>query len=220
MAEMLNAVAGLLWPLIVILLLVLFRAPLADVVRSAREREVTLEIGGQRVTLGVLNRAQNEAIADLQKQVGALREALDAVAGGAGPPAVAAAPVEEPAPFRVLWVDDHPENNVLEIERLRDNGVRVDSATSTREGLELFGANRYRVVVTDMGRTEGGTEVVDAGIRLVTAVRELDPAVPVVVYCGRRAKSTLGDRAIAAGASAVTDSPWELSEHFRALALL
>ncbi|MBP2334148.1 CheY-like chemotaxis protein [Saccharothrix coeruleofusca] len=216
MAEMLNAVASLLWPLILLLLLLLFRTPLREVVRSAREREISLEIGGQRVTLGVLNRAQNEAIADLRKQVSALREALGEASGQVGSPAVAAVPDEEPAPLRVLWVDDHPENNVLEIAQLQDNGVRVDSATSTREGLELFATNRYRLVVTDMARAE----VVDAGVRLATALRELDPTVPIVVYCGARAKRTLGARAIAAGANAVTNSPWELTEHFRKLALL
>jgi CheY-like chemotaxis protein len=213
MAETITAVASLLWPLIVLLSVWIFRSQLRHVIRSAGEREVTLEVGGQRVTLGQLSQVQNDTIADLQKQVGTLREALNG-------PSDEDPGLEPSAPFTVLWVDDHPENNVLEIAKLQDNGVRVDLARTTQEGIAMYQRHRYRIVVSDMGRNENGTEVPDAGVRFVAAIRALDQEVPIVLFCGTRAKRALGDRALVAGASAVTDSAWELSEHFRAVALL
>ncbi|ONI85638.1 hypothetical protein ALI22I_28120 [Saccharothrix sp. ALI-22-I] len=215
MAEMINAVASLLWPLVALLLLFGFRSQLREVIRSAAKREVTLEIGGQTVSLGTLSEAQGEAIADLQRQLGELREQLGA------DDATVAVPAAEPqvTPFAVLWVDDHPENNVLEVARLRDSGVRVDLARSTQEGVTLFERGRYRAVVTDMSRYENGDEVPDAGLRLIGAVRALDPVVPVAVYAGGPVVRTRSDVATTAGANLVTDSPWELSEFFRKLEL-
>ncbi|MDU0292743.1 response regulator [Saccharothrix longispora] len=217
MAEMTNAIASLLWPVVVLVLLFWFRGQLRDVIGSAAKREVTLEIGGQTVSLGKLSEVQGDAIADLQQQLSALREQLDL--GGVP----AAATVEQPTggttSTAVLWVDDTPENNVLEIAQLSDNGVKVDLARSTDEGLALFGRGRYRAVVTDMGRVEAGSEVTDAGLRLIRALRELDPTTPVAVYAGPHTVRTMGGLATEAGADTVTASPWELSEFFRKLRL-
>ncbi|WP_158846258.1 response regulator [Saccharothrix deserti] len=214
MAEMINAIATLLWPLVVLFLLFGFRSQLREVIKSAAKREVTLEIGGQTVSLGKLSEVQSEAIADLQKQLGELREQL-----GAPDETVVVTTEQQVTPFAVLWVDDHPENNVLEIAQLRASGVRVDLARSTQEGLTQFERGRYRAVVTDMGRYENGAEVPDAGLQLVDAVRVLDPAVPVAVYSAGRTARTMTDDATSAGANLVTDSPWELSEFFRKLEL-
>jgi CheY-like chemotaxis protein len=218
-AETITSVANLLWPLTVLLLILIFRGQLRHVIRSAGQREVSLEVGGQKITLGELSQAQNATIADLQKQVASLQDALGDHGTG-DKPTIPSEPIEPSAPFTVLWVDDHPENNVLQIAQLRDNGVRVDLAHTTQEGVGLFSRHRYRMVISDMDRTENGIEVADAGVRLVAELRTLDPAIPIVIYCGTRAMQALGDRAIVAGASAVTDSPYEMSEHFRALALL
>lgn len=219
MADLINAVASLLWPLVVLFLLLGFRSQFREIIGSAAKREVTLEIGGQTVTLGKLSEAQSEAIADLQKQLGTLREQVAALSEAPLTPQVSTATAEPTAPFTVLWVDDHPENNVLEIAQLRNNGVRVDIARSTQEALSLFERGRYRAVVTDMARHELGTEVPDAGLRLVKAIRTADPAVPVAVYAGSRAVRVMGAGATANGADLVTESPWELAEFFRGLEL-
>ena len=61
MPELLSSIAQLAWPAVVLLGLVLFARPLARLLRSGSEREeVTIELGGQRVTLGKFREQQNE----------------------------------------------------------------------------------------------------------------------------------------------------------------
>src|SRR6185503_8260806 len=110
----------LAWPAVVLLGLVLFARPLARLLRSGSEREeVTIELGGQRVTLGKFREQQNEVVVDLRRQIDDLRRQ---VAGG--PPT----PPPERRAAAVLWVDDRPENNALLIDQLMTDGVQVDVA--------------------------------------------------------------------------------------------
>ena len=80
MPELLSSIADLAWPAVVLLGLVLFARPLAGMLRSGSEREeVTIEVGGQRVTLGKFRQQQNEVALDLRRQLDDLRRQ---VAGG------------------------------------------------------------------------------------------------------------------------------------------
>jgi CheY-like chemotaxis protein len=249
-AETITAIAALLWPLLLLVVLLMFRRPLARVVRSAEQREWTLEVGGQKLSMKQLSDQQNSMIADLQKQVGVLSQVIATLNAGAPAPAeVEGAPVgaADPGPVpgggilsevdhgwtqsytsppppavahSVLWVDDHPENNALIVEQLQRNGVRVDLARTTREASALLGERRYGTIVSDMGRHEDGVEVPDAGLRLLKAVRQADPSVPFVIYCSHRALVTYRQHALDAGATEITSSSVVLSEQLRARALL
>ena len=225
MADTVAAFAALLWPLLFLIILLVMRRPLVAVVRSAEQREWTVEIGGQKINMGQLSDQQNLAIADLQAQISALHQRI-AELGDAG--AVVAGPGWEPAdesradtvPHTVLWVDDYPSNNALIVEQLQRNGIRVDIALSTAEGLAKLGERRYGAVLSDMGRYENDTSVSDAGIKLLRAVRETHPTVPFLIYCGARAAAHFHDEALAAGADVITASPTELSDRLRSLGLL
>lgn len=286
MAQTITAVASLLWPLLVLLMLVLFRRPLSRVVRSAEQREWSLEVGGQRLTMNQLSDQQNAMIADLQEQVNELHRTVAQLraertpwAGPSAPPSVPAAPVpppqgmpagpaqEEPpapalprqapppagptpaspgppgaapwgsdvpddreqsdtreapvvTPNAVLWVDDNPENNALIVDQLQRDGVRVDLARTTQEGLTLLGSRRYGIVLSDMGRLEHGDQVPDAGLRLLRAVRETDTRIPFVIYCSNRARDAYRVQALTEGATAITASPTVVTEQLRAAGLL
>jgi hypothetical protein len=56
---------------------------------------------------------------------------------------------------RILWVDDHPENNAALVELLRKIGARIDTAESNDEGLALMRSNRYDAIISDVGRDVG-----------------------------------------------------------------
>jgi CheY-like chemotaxis protein len=78
-------------------------------------------------------------------------------------------------PRSILWVDDEAES--LESHRvfLRDHGYEVSSATHGDDALELLRRGPYGVILVDEqmpGRR---------GLELFGAIRELDPAVPVVM---------------------------------------
>ena len=224
MAQTLSSIAALLWPLLVLLALLVFREPLLRVVRSAEKREWTLEVGGQKLSMKQLSDQQNIMIADLQKQVGVLSARLATLTERPLPHSAAEEVAEEaderPAPNSVLWVDDYPENNALIVDQLQRSGIRVDLARSTREGVGLLGQRRYGAVLSDMGRFEDGQQVSDAGLRLLRAVRDKDPSVPFVIYCSTGAARAYHAEAMAAGATAITDSPVVVTEQLQAFGLL
>ena len=71
---------------------------------------------------------------------------------------------------RILWVDDHPENNFPVIDLLRRYGTSVDAPRSNREALALLGANRYDVVISDVARDSEGPGSNLKGVELAEAV--------------------------------------------------
>ncbi|WP_435593135.1 response regulator [Nocardia sp. bgisy118] len=77
MSETIDAVAALLWPLLAVAALVMFRGPLARVIRSAERRPFTLRIGGQELDMKQVSEQQETMIEDLQIQVRRLREQVD-----------------------------------------------------------------------------------------------------------------------------------------------
>ncbi|GAA4539198.1 response regulator [Amycolatopsis samaneae] len=222
MAETINSIASALWPLLIFAALLLFRRPLLRIVRSAESREWTLEVGGQKLSMKQLSDQQNLVLADLQKQVDRLGKAIEDPAARAVETGedLADAAARTGTPYSVLWVDDSPENNALIIEQLQNHGVRVDLARTTAEGLRLFGQRGYGAVLSNMNRTEDSTEVVDAGLRLMRAVRQSTSDIPFVIYCNATASSRYQADALAEGATAITASPTVVTEHLRALGLL
>lgn len=68
---------------------------------------------------------------------------------------------------RILWVDDHPENNTDEAAILTAFGVGLQFATATEEALDLLRGGRFDVVISDMERQGEPKE----GIRFVDQTR-------------------------------------------------
>ncbi|HET7120199.1 MAG TPA: response regulator [Solirubrobacterales bacterium] len=103
---------------------------------------------------------------------------------------------------RILWVDDQPANNRLEIQALRAQGVEVDTAASNAEALAYAGATAYDLVLSDIGRTPPEPET--AGLELPRLLREADIRAPLAYYTGLASspRSPSGER--------VFDKPSEL----------
>jgi CheY-like chemotaxis protein len=240
-AEIITAIAGLLWPLLILMGVLVFRRPLVRVLRSVERGDWTLEVGGQRLTVKQLSDQQNSIIADLQAQVGMLRGQVAELntAGADAPRPEAPRPDDDGSlvsygahgddgvPFAgdtvsnsVLWVDDNPANNALIVEQLQGNGVRVELAHSTQDGLAKLGHRRYGVVLSDMNRAEDGADVPDAGMRLLRAVRARYPTLPFLIYCSKTSSRAYRGLALAEGANEITASPTVIATQLRALGLL
>jgi CheY-like chemotaxis protein len=212
--KLLQAIATVLWPSIVVLVIVLFRPAAKAIMESAKSRKFTLKIGGQELTMEEANSVQQKLIADLQAQVSALQKSM----GGAPPTEPLKMPESNAAPISrgnlLLWVDDNPKNNAYFIQQLNEVGITVDTATSTAEGCSRFNSRKYDYVITDMGRKEDrkGDPPFNphAGIDLIKSVREKDKRVPIIVFSSVRALSEYGSQALQAGANAVTSSTTEL----------
>jgi hypothetical protein len=93
--------------------------------------------------------------------------------------------------LRVLWVDDMPENNRLEAQALRALGGEVDFATSNAEAAAYAQADRYDIVVSDIGRQ--APQASDDGLRLPERLASLGLTPHIVYYVGRRTAPTTPD---------------------------
>ena len=269
MADLISAIAALLWPLLVIVVLLVFGRQLLSKLRNSDD--VTLEIGGQRLNFKQATDQQSDMITDLQLEVASLKARLvnievtsgasfrqrpadlppyeysqrtsdndwtgpiatpdEAVPeeaeregerepelapwGGAAPEASEYS--SRPTPHSVLWVDDHPENNVMLAESWRRDGAHVEIARSTSEALRLLEGGAYGLIISDMGRRESDVDVPDAGLRLLAKVRVTSPGVPFVLYGN---VGPYAEDARAAGATLVTGSTFELVEFASGLGML
>ena len=216
-ARIIEALGSLLWPLL--LAVVVWRvAPhlpglLADLREALRTRSFKVKIGGAELSV-------EEATEQLRRQVTDLQTQMAAQLAERGPPrspGAAAAPGAAPDAWAdqarptILWVDDRPEGNALELAKLRDDGVEVLQAKSTAEAMDVLALRRgVQAVVTDLGRLEGGEHRPHAGLELLQQLREAGFGQPVVVYTSARGVARDRDDALAAGAAAVTASPTEL----------
>ncbi|MEV0893004.1 hypothetical protein [Promicromonospora sp. NPDC050262] len=233
-ADLIGAVASLLWPLLVIVVLLVFGRQLLSKLRNSDD--VTLEIGGQRLNLKQATDQQSDMITDLQHEVALLKRQLDGVLPNPEAETIeqfqAATPrsdetawtsqeqerqVSVPVNLPILWVDDHPENNAMVAESWRRDGAEVDTARSTAEAMRLLAGRRYGMVISDMGRHESGVDVSDAGLRLLAKVRAADAHLPFVLYGN---VEPVAEAARAAGATLVTGSTFELVDYASKVGML
>lgn len=85
----------------------------------------------------------------------------------------------------LLWVDDHPENNLRLLSEAEALGLRVRSATSTAEALPLLEDPALAAVITDLGRGEDQGWTPEAGLELARAARQRHPELPIGVWSTR-----------------------------------
>ncbi len=76
MAETIYWLATLLWSLVVLLALIVFRRPLGRLIRSAGNRDLQVRIADQDLSVAELARQQADLINDLQNQVSVLRQRI------------------------------------------------------------------------------------------------------------------------------------------------
>jgi CheY-like chemotaxis protein len=221
-ARIIEAVGSLLWPLLVAVLLirVIPHIPgvVADLRKAIRTRAFTVKVGGVELSIEDATEQLRRQITDLQTHLAAQLAQRD----DPGPPAAPGAPPGAPAGAEagpaadqgratVLWVDDNPDANALELAKLRDDGVEVLLARSTAEAMDVLSLRRgVRAVVTDMGRAEDGEFRSHAGLALLRQLHEAEQDQPVLVYTSARRVELDRQDALDAGATTVTASPTEL----------
>ena len=79
---------------------------------------------------------------------------------------------------RVLWVDDHPENNSVERDYLERGKVAVYQVVTSEEALQLLAMYEYDAVISDMNRNDKPLD----GINLVKEMRRRGDRTPFVLY--------------------------------------
>lgn len=83
---------------------------------------------------------------------------------------------------KILWVDDHPENNSYESSLFSRLGARINVAKSTREAIQHLDHGKYDLIITDIHRIEDGVENPSAGYTLMAKAEMREPYTPSVIY--------------------------------------
>ncbi len=102
---------------------------------------------------------------------------------------------------QILWVDDHPENNLNERRMFRQLKAKVDVAESTDEALRLLRRGDYDLVLSDMLRGDDPT----AGLTFLQRLPKAN-STPVIFYIG----TVDPTKDIPAQAFGITNRPDEL----------
>ena len=84
---------------------------------------------------------------------------------------------------QILWVDDHPENNVYERKAFEAIGLKFTLAESTNEAFKKLSTQKFVAIISDMGRREGPHE----GYVLLDRLRQMGDQTPLFFYSSSNA---------------------------------
>lgn len=79
---------------------------------------------------------------------------------------------------RILWVDDHPENNLLLAHHLAEVGAEIRNVLDTSSAISAVQSTQFAAVISDMGR---GTDS-KAGLGLLSGLRQIAATSPCLVF--------------------------------------
>ena len=160
---------------------------------------------GVTVTVGSLLVLTGAAVALSQLQAGGVPDPSEL--RRTEPPIIRDAP---DSIGRILWVDDHPQNNLYEKRLFEDRRISVHTVINSADALKLIAIYRYDLVISDMGRGEDRL----AGLRLAEAVRERGIKTPFLIYtvqaAGAAAQQAQSDLVAEAGADGLAVTPEEI----------
>ncbi len=160
------------------------------------------------VSLAAATAKDNKASPSNFEEVGSVvRSVASRVLGGFQASEAAANEVVDNWHNKVLWVDDRPDNNILERQTMESMGLEFTLALSTAEALQVLSTLRFAAIISDMGRNEGPRE----GYVLLEALRTKDKITPYFIYAGSRAPKHKREAALR-GAQGTTNIAGELVE--------
>jgi len=88
--------------------------------------------------------------------------------------------------YKILWVDDHPENNVYVAKILEEIGLTIEPVTKSDAALELLSQakqdttlQQYNLVITDFGKDDMH-EI--NGEQFANKLKYIDYFLPVIIY--------------------------------------
>lgn len=209
-----KVVETLLWPGVLLFVVLRYAPAVGPALGKVLEGMTsgTLKAGAVEISI---TRQQTEAAAALTAAAVAPR---DGVETGAEPvqsarnaaqvvrDTVTPSVVQRAERATVLWVDDHPKNNVNERRALEALGVTFVLADSTDEALKLTKQREFDVIISDMNR---GLADRTAGLDLLVKLRDGGDRTPYIIYAGGSAERSR-EEALAKGAIGCTNQAGEL----------
>lgn len=92
------------------------------------------------------------------------------------------------ASARILWIDDHPNGNAIEIGMLNKLGATIDLATSSRNAEQRLESSVYDLVLSDMARGDDP----EAGRKFLPQVKNSMLSPSLIFYVGKPAAVPIG----------------------------
>jgi hypothetical protein len=171
----------------------------------------------EKLKIGGVEADFRARVDNLEHLVGDLSD--HAVEGDADAPPgterAAAGPVAARVINRIVWIDDQPENNRLEVAELNKR-FDVIPVTRTGAGLnEVAKQPNETAVITHAASGMGASRDENAGRKVIEEVRERFGEVPVYVYTSEDTATARGSELEAARANLVTASFTELARRIR-----
>jgi len=80
----------------------------------------------------------------------------------------------------ILWVDDHPDNNIYQRQAFTELGARVVLASNTQGALSQLQTQHVDVIISDFERADHPR----GGYTLLTEVRKRPNAPPFIIFSG------------------------------------
>jgi len=100
---------------------------------------------------------------------------------------------------RVLWIDDHPENNSWERTMIRSLGLEIMSVESTRSAEACLQRESFELILSDIARGDQPAE----GTLAIPKLRKHALTMPIVFYVG----TVRPDLGVPEGAVGITSRP-------------
>lgn len=230
LTKLLGALASVMWPCLAAWVLWALLPVLRSVVKT---RAFTIRLSGFEITVQQVADQLKNQLQDLQLQLAEVQrerppaepdgafqttetgqDAGEARAEAASGPEPGPVPAGgRPAPGRILWVDDQPDNNALEIAQLEGLGYGITLATSTDDALAELerGRNKaFSLVISDMGRSERGGFVEDAGLQLLQRMRSANHRQAFMIYTSPARQAEVSAAVAPYGNADATASPTRL----------
>ena len=196
------------WPLIVLLELIVFHAPLKDFIGNLS----ILKLGPLEA-----QREQAEKIVDSLKQAAKEQKQDDPQLSSdentrnipkLAKQAVNPLMMRQLSKTRILWVDDHPENNTYQRNALEALGIRFTIVTSTEIALKELKSKEFDAIISDMDRSPDKV----AGYTLLDEVKAMNINVPFILYARGGNREERKKDALRKGAFASVSGPQTLFE--------
>jgi CheY-like chemotaxis protein len=206
--DLLYALSGFAWPLLATYAFVKLYPYAKD---FFSHDNVKIKFGTMELSAEQAAKSLSNQIEDLQNKVVQIEQKIAAKPLTPGlQEHLLTYPIRRGEKLRILWVDDFPSNNAIQIAKLMDDGYWIDVASITAQAIQMFEYTKYDLVISDMGRVEDGINKPNAGVVLTREIRTRDKNVPIVIFSTKTAIAKFETLALEAGANYLTNSTIDL----------
>ncbi len=194
--ELIKLIPSLLWILLVVVILILFYRPIRDVLfpRLSGFKAMGIEFSFLKDSMDAALAKAREHDDTMEKQLVEPKKRGKLELAEKSPQWKVVVPSEDKqlvinralqhkeilSGIEILWVDDHPENNLNERRMFKQLNVDIDTAKSTDEALAMLKFAKYDLILSDMYRDDNPAD----GLDFLKKFRKTNETTPVIFYIG------------------------------------